>query len=165
MAGNRRYVTGMPRVPLLLSLAALLAAAPAAHADTFTVVPSAAAAPTPLKEVRAAQEERARFARNDRARVSLKDVARFVPIYGRASRRFDIAWLLLASIHKQETAFSRAPSTYHGLNFVNCCAGPMQFNVTNGPVSTWKRFRHAPLLAPRPDGYPHPTAKHPSVYD
>src|SRR3954452_15050715 len=167
MAGNLRYVPGMRRVPLLLSLAALAASltAPAARAETFTVVPSPAAAPTPLREVRDAQEERARFARNDHARVSLKDVARFVPLYGRASRRFDVAWLLLASIHKQETAFSRAPSTYHGLNFVHCCAGPMQFNVTNGPPSTWRRFKHAHLLAPRPDGYPHPTGRHPSVYD
>jgi hypothetical protein len=48
---------------------------------------------------------------------------------------------------------------------VHCCAGPMQFNVTNGPPSTWKRFKHAHLLAPRPDGYPHPTGRHPSVYD
>src|SRR5438045_9582706 len=111
----------MRRVPLLLSLAALAASvtAPAARAETFTVVPSPAAAPTPLREVRDAQEERARFARNDHARVSLKDVARFVPLYGRASRRFDVAWLLLASIHKQETAFARAPSLYHGLTLRN----------------------------------------------
>src|SRR2546423_5505012 len=165
MTGICRYVAAMRRVPLLLAVGAIVVAAPAAHADTFTVVPSAAAAPTPLKAIRDVREEKLRFERNDRARVSLKDVASFVPLYGRASRRFDVAWLLVASIHKQETAFSRAPSTYHGLNLVHCCAGPMQFNVTNGPVSTWKRFRHAHLLAPRPDAYPHPTAKHPSVYD
>src|SRR3954453_305902 len=167
MAGNSRYVPGMRGVPLLLSPSGLPPSltAPAARPETFTVVPSPAAAPTPLREVRDAQEERARFARNDHARVSLKDVARFVPLYGRASRRFDVAWLLLASIHKQETAFSTAPGTYHGLNFVNCCAGPMQFNVTNGPPSTWKRFKRAHLLAARPDGYPHPTRRHPSVYD
>src|SRR3954452_24725069 len=157
----------MRRVPLLLAVSAILAGVPAAaaSADTFAVVPSAAAAPTPLKALRDARAERARFARNDRARVARKTVAAFVPLYGRAARRFDVAWLLLASIHKQETAFSTAPGTYHGLNFVNCCAGPMQFNVTNKPVSTWGQFRHAHTLAPRPDAYPPPTVRHPSVYD
>src|SRR5437763_14679944 len=164
-----RHVPGMRRVPLLGFLAALIATAvlitPPSRAETFAVVPSAAAAPTPLKAISLAQKQEAVFKRNDRARVSLKDVPRFCPLSGRAPRRFDVAWLLLASIHKQETAFSRAPSTYHGLNFVHCCAGPMQFNVTNGPPSTWKRCKRAHLLAPRPDGYPHPTRKHPSVYD
>ena len=56
----------------------------------------------------------------------------FYPIYATAQRTFGVNWLLLASIHMQETAFSTAPSTYHGLNFADCCGGPMQFNVTNG---------------------------------
>src|SRR5690349_1689300 len=132
---------GVP--PLLVALAAFLAAAPAAHA--FTVTPSAAAAPTPLLPSRAAQYER-----NDAAKVS-----RFLPLYRRAARRYDVPWLLLAAIHKQETAFSTAHGTYHGLNWVHCCAGPMQFNVTNGPVSTWKQFKDAHLDAPRFEDYPH----------
>jgi hypothetical protein len=157
----------MQRAPLLLAIGVVLALspAPAAGAATFTVVPSAAAVPTPLKPASQAQALREQYKRNDRARVSHRTVAAFVPLYGRASRRFGVAWLLLASIHKQETAFSTATGTYHGLNFAHCCAGPMQFNVSNGPVSTWKRFRHAHLLAPRPDAYPNPTTKHPSVYD
>jgi hypothetical protein len=133
--------------------------------ESFEVLPSAAATPTPLRPERDARADRARFARNDRARVSRRAVASFLPLYRRAGRRFDVAWFLLASIHKQETAFSTADGTYHGLNYARCCAGPMQFNVTNGPVSTWRRFRHAHLLAPRPDAYPHPTGRHPSVYD
>ena len=62
----------------------------------------------------------------------------FYPIYAVAQRTFGVNWLLLASIHMQESAFSTAPGTYHGLNFAGCCGGPMQFNVTNGPVSTWQ---------------------------
>src|SRR3954451_181934 len=153
----------MRRVPLLLCVGALLVAAAPAHA--FSVEPSPAATPTPLKPKRGSAADRERYARNDRAHVSRADVKRFLPIYGRASRRYDVPWLLLASIQKQETAFSPADGTYHGLNWVHCCAGPMQFNVTNKPVSTWKRFRHAHLDAPRFDDYPHPTRKHPSVYD
>lgn len=89
----------------------------------------------------------------------------FYPIYGEAQRVFGVNWLLIASIHDQETAFSTAPSTYHGLNFAHCCAGPMQFNVTNGPVSTWEIFKDAYRYGRRPASYDHRTAHHPSVYD
>ena len=97
--------------------------------------------------------------------VTTADVQRFVPLYRRAARRFGVDWLLLASIHAQETAFSTAPGTYRGLNFARCCAGPMQFNVKNGKPSTWERFRDAYKLAQRPAAYPHATPTHPSVYD
>ncbi|MGI8801413.1 MAG: hypothetical protein ACR2KV_04460 [Solirubrobacteraceae bacterium] len=41
----------------------------------------------------------------------------------------------------------------------------MQFNVTNGPVTTWARVSDAFRAAARPAGYPHPTVRHPSIYD
>jgi hypothetical protein len=91
--------------------------------------------------------------------------AGFYPIYAEAQRVFGVNWLLLASIHKQESAFSTAPTTYHGLNFAGCCGGPMQFNVTNGPVSTWQLVRNAYLYGHRPAVYDHRTAHHPSIYD
>src|ERR1700691_402948 len=56
----------------------------------------------------------------------------FYPIYATAQKTFGVNWLLLASIHRQESAFSTAPGIYSGLNFAGCCGGPMQFNVTNG---------------------------------
>jgi hypothetical protein len=91
--------------------------------------------------------------------------AGFYPIYSEAQRVFGVDWLLLASIHKQESDFSTAPSTYQGLNFAGCCGGPMQFNVTNGPVSTWDLVRNAYLYGKRPAVYDHRTAQHPSIYD
>ncbi len=105
------------------------------------------------------------FAANGRAHVAAGWVAGFYPLYERAQDAFGVHWMLLASIHRQETAFSTSASTYHGLNFARCCAGPMQFNVTNGPRTTWKRYREAFRHAARPGSYPHPTARHPSVYD
>jgi hypothetical protein len=90
---------------------------------------------------------------------------KFLPLYHEAERTFGVKWLLIASIHRQETAFSTSPSTYHGLNFFGCCAGPMQFNVKNGRVTTWDRFRLSYRAAPRPAHYGHQTATHPSVYD
>jgi hypothetical protein len=65
----------------------------------------------------------------------------------------------------QESAFSTAPSTYHGLNFAHCCGGPMQFNVTNGRVTTWDRVSDSYRYGARPAAYDHMTATHPSIYD
>jgi hypothetical protein len=92
----------------------------------------------------------------------------FYPIYEAAQKAFGVNWLLIASIHAQETAFSTAPSTYHGLNFAHCCAGPMQFNVTDGgpgTPSTWEMVADSYRYAPRPTHYDHRTARHPSIYD
>ena len=105
------------------------------------------------------------YRRIARERVPPKGAAGFLPLYREAERRYSVNWRLIASIHRQETAFSASPSTYHGLNDFGCCAGPMQFNVTNGPVSTWKRYRNAFRGGRRPASYPHRTRTHPSIYD
>jgi len=89
----------------------------------------------------------------------------FYPIYATAQGTFGVNWLLLASIHMQESAFSTAPSTYRGLNFAHCCGGPMQFNVTNGPVTTWDLVSDSYRYGSRPASYDHMTATHPSIYD
>src|SRR3954454_206016 len=101
----------------------------------------------------------------DRLPLSDSSAARFMALYRRSARAFGVNWRLVASIHQQETAFSSAAGTYRGLNFARCCAGPMQFNVTNGRVSTWDRFNGAYRRADRPRRYPHSTRRHPSVYD
>ncbi|HVL31934.1 MAG TPA: hypothetical protein VM299_06820 [Solirubrobacteraceae bacterium] len=107
----------------------------------------------------------AHYRRTARKRVPKATPRRFLPLYREAARRYGLNWRLLASIHRQETAFSTASTTYHGLNAFGCCAGPMQFNVTNGPVSTWKLYRQAFRSGRRPRSYPHRTRRHPSVYD
>jgi hypothetical protein len=89
----------------------------------------------------------------------------FYPIYETAQATFKVDWLLLASIHMQESAFSTAPGTYNGLNFAGCCGGPMQFNVTNGPVTTWDLVKDSYVHGRRPARYDHMTAGHPSIYD
>lgn len=115
------------------------------------------------------QAQQQRFSANDAKHVPAGWVSGFYPIYAQAQKTYGVNWLLIASVHKQETAFSTHPTTYHGLNFANCCAGPMQFNVTNGVkggiASTWARYKNAGSTAQRPASYPHQTAKHPSVYD
>jgi hypothetical protein len=107
----------------------------------------------------------ARSTTTDRLPLADSSAARFMALYRRSARAFGVSWRLVASIHQQETGFSSAAGTYRGLNFARCCAGPMQFNVTNGPVSTWDRFNGAYRRADRPRRYPHSTRRHPSVYD
>ena len=98
-------------------------------------------------------------------RVAASAELGFLPLYREAGRSFGVSWRMLASIHRQETAFSSVASTYHGLNAFGCCAGPMQFNLTNGPPSTWALFKNSFRKGDRPRRYPHPTRHHPSIYD
>jgi hypothetical protein len=124
------------------------------------------AAPIVDARPRAAQRrDLARFHRRAPTHVPARWVAGFYPLYDEAGRTFAVNWLLIASVHRQETSFSTEPDTYHGLNYARCCGGPMQFNVTDGPPTTWARVSEAYRAAGRPAGYPHPTVRHPSIYD
>src|SRR5205823_14142432 len=106
-----------------------------------------------------------RFVDQTQAHIAAGWVAGFYPIYASAQSTFGVNWLLLASIHSQESAFSTARGTYHGLNFAHCCGGPMQFNVTNGPISTWRLVADSYIYGARPGSYDHMTPLHPSLYD
>ncbi|HEV3047364.1 MAG TPA: hypothetical protein VGY13_08395 [Solirubrobacteraceae bacterium] len=100
--------------------------------------------------------------------ISRRWMEGFYPIYATAQRTFGVNWLLIASIHRQESAFSTAPGVYSGLNFAHCCGGPMQFNVTNGGAgspSTWDLVADSYKYGARPARYDHMTARHPSIYD
>jgi hypothetical protein len=84
-----------------------------------------------------------------------------------------LSWQVLAGIGKIESDHGRsaAPGVRAGLNRFGCCAGPMQFNLTNGPPSTWDTWgtgvrahvydpTHAIPAAARKlcgDGLAHPT--------
>jgi hypothetical protein len=106
-----------------------------------------------------------RFVSAEEAHIASVWMSGFYPIYATAQRTFAVNWLLLASIHMQESAFSTSPGIYQGLNFAHCCGGPMQFNVTNGPLTTWDLVSDSYRDGPRPAAYNHMTAKHPSIYD
>lgn len=155
--GSRAAASVPPPPPVTLAVTVPPAAAP----ETSTQ-------PTPAPVKPAARKRNLdleRFAANNRRHVRASWVAGFYPLYEIAARTYRVPWLLIASVHKQETAFSTHPTTYRGLNFAGCCGGPMQFNVTNGPVSTWDRFKGSYKRAPRPAAYNHRTAEHPSLYD
>ncbi len=109
--------------------------------------------------------EARRFVDQTQTHIYTRWMEGFYPIYTVAQRTFGVNWLLLASIHKQESAFSTAPGIYSGLNFAGCCGGPMQFNVTNGPVTTWQLVSDSYIYGKRPAFYDHMTKRHPSIYD
>ncbi|HEX3433648.1 MAG TPA: hypothetical protein VHT25_06255 [Solirubrobacteraceae bacterium] len=111
------------------------------------------------------QLDSTRFVGQTQTHIPTRWMEGFYPIYETAQRTFGVNWLLIASIHRQESAFSTAPDTYFGLNFAGCCGGPMQFNVTNGPVPTWRLVSDSFRYGRRPRAYDHATAKHPSIYD
>jgi hypothetical protein len=171
-----------------LGLAVLLAAltgliggsTPAVSAAVPPAVLEAVATPAPATAQSAAHSRAAivagpssaqqaldarRFVEQTETRILARWMEGFYRIYAEAQSTFGVNWLLLASIHMQETAFSTAPSTYHGLNFAGCCGGPMQFNVTNGPITTWRRVSDSYIHGKRPAAYDHMTAVHPSIYD
>jgi hypothetical protein len=54
-----------------------------------------------------------------------------------------LRWQVLAAIGKVESNHGRstAPGVRSGVNRFGCCAGPMQFNLTNGPPSTWQVYQ------------------------
>jgi hypothetical protein len=154
-------------------------APPPVLAAAATPMPRQSAAGSAIAHTRAAivarpslAQQRAdarRFVDGTQTRIARHWMEGFYPIYATAQSTFGVNWLLLASIHRQESAFSTAPSTYLGLNFAHCCGGPMQFNVTNGSrpgiPSTWDLVSDSYVHGRRPAFYDHRTAKHPSIYD
>jgi hypothetical protein len=159
--GRTAAVSAPP--PVLLAVETP-APAPAAAA----AVAAGAQAPARILARPSVGQQRAdarRFAAARQTHVARRWMEGFYPIYGTAQGTFGVNWLLIASIHMQETAFSTAATTYHGLNFARCCGGPMQFNVTNGPVSTWRLVSGSYVYGRRPAAYDHMTARHPSIYD
>jgi hypothetical protein len=69
--------------------------------------------------------------------------AAYLALYRSSARACPgLPWGVLAGIGKVETNHgrSRAPGVISGVNAFGCCAGPMQFNIRNGPPSTWDLY-------------------------
>jgi hypothetical protein len=67
----------------------------------------------------------------------------YLALYQRSARTCPgLPWGVLAGIGKVETNHGRStlPGVRSGVNAFGCCAGPMQFNIRNGPPSTWDRY-------------------------
>ncbi|HUB36573.1 MAG TPA: hypothetical protein VL972_07090 [Solirubrobacteraceae bacterium] len=160
--------------PVLVRAATPAPASPAAYASAasaLTAAPKAGAnghAAIVASPAQAQAKSLSGYYGPPQVHIAKRWMEGFYPIYATAQRTFGVSWLLIASIHDQESAFSTAPGTYHGLNFAGCCGGPMQFNVRNGGAgapSTWNLVSDSYRYGVRPAAYDHPTATHPSIYD
>ncbi len=158
---------GAPRAlpPAVIDVASTPSASASAPAGRPVTGGSAAAAIVGRPSREQQRLDSSRFVDPTQTQIAMRWIEGFYPIYATAQRTFGVNWLLLASIHRQESAFSTARGTYVGLNFAHCCGGPMQFNVTNGPVTTWALVSDSYRYGTRPASYDHETARHPSIYD
>ncbi len=88
----------------------------------------------------------------DASRFALADIPRayLAQYLGAAPTCPALTWQVLAGIGKIETDHGRsqAPGVHTGLNRAGCCAGPMQFNLTDGPPSTWDAFGRGDVYDP-----------------
>src|SRR5918999_2246409 len=68
--------------------------------------------------------------------------AGYLALYRQAGQQYAVPWAVLAAIGAIETDHgrSRSPGVHRGVNSWGCCAGPMQFNLRDGPPSTWDRY-------------------------
>jgi hypothetical protein len=164
IVGSTRVVAPPP-VPVVATTPAARAASPVSSASVVARTHAAIVAhPSSAQQ----QLEARSVLDATQTHISKVWMEGFYPIYAVAQRTFGVNWLLLASIHRQESAFSTAAGIYHGLNFAHCCGGPMQFNVTNGGTgipSTWDLVSDSYIYGKRPAHYDHMTATHPSIYD
>ena len=66
----------------------------------------------------------------------------YLRLYVQAGERYGTDPWILAAIGWIETQHgrSRLPGVHSGVNDYGCCAGPMQFNIRNGPPSTWDSY-------------------------
>ena len=122
---------------LLLFLALVVAAKPAA--DAANPSPDS----TRPKAHQYARPAAAPLAPSPAARAGIP--ANYLALYRSAARTCPgLPWGVLAGIGKVETNHgrSRAPGVVSGVNAFGCCAGPMQFNIRNGPPSTWDTYGH-----------------------
>jgi hypothetical protein len=84
--------------------------------------------------------------------------AGYLRLYRAAGARHRVPWPVLAAIGKVESDHGRSPlpGVRSGLNryrdrsgrLRSCCAGPMQFNLTDGPPSTWQRHGRGNVYDP-----------------
>jgi hypothetical protein len=75
-------------------------------------------------------------------RAEYEILAHYLALYGSAARDYGVPWPVLAGIGALETDHGRsdAPGVRSGVNRHGCGAGPMQFNLTDGPPSTCQRY-------------------------
>jgi hypothetical protein len=140
---------GLRRSVILACLLVLAVTGYGVAEDLGLIEPPAHAAPARKPAVRQPSPSRAAIA----------DIpAGYLRLYRQAGAFYDVPWSVLAAIGKVESDHGRLrlPGVRSGLNryrdrsgrLRSCCAGPMQFNLTDGPPSTWQRHGRGNVYDP-----------------
>jgi hypothetical protein len=140
---------GLRRSVILACLFVLTVTAYGVAQDLGLIEPPAHATPTLTPAARQPSPSRAAVA----------DIPTgYLRLYRRAGARYRVPWPVLAAIGKVESDHGRLrlPGVRSGLNryrdargrLRSCCAGPMQFNLTDGPPSTWQRHGQGNVYDP-----------------
>jgi hypothetical protein len=140
---------GLRRSVILACLLVLAVTGYGVAEDLGLLEPPAHAAPAPKP---AAGQPRP-------SRAAVADIpAGYLRLYRHAGTTYRIPWSVLAAIGKVESDHGRLrlPGVRSGLNryrdrqgrWRRCCAGPMQFNLTDGPPSTWARHGRGNVYDP-----------------
>jgi soluble lytic murein transglycosylase-like protein len=136
------------RLALPIALLAMLATAPAAAAATVVssetggatlILPSGPTGGAAPGQVRPPEPRPAPI----RPGAGAADVPRaYLRIYRRAARRHGVDWRVLAAIGKNESDHGRstAAGVHSGLNFADCCAGPMQICTVRSCGRVWQAY-------------------------
>ena len=68
--------------------------------------------------------------------------ARFLSLYRAAGTKYGVDWRILAAIGKNESDHGRstAPGVLEGLNFADCCSGPMQICTVKSCSNVWQHY-------------------------
>ena len=137
---------GLRRSVILACLFVLAVTAYGVAQDLDLIEPPAQAAPAPRPAPRP-------------SRAAVTDIpAGYLRLYRTAGARYRVPWPVLAAIGKVESDHGRLrlPGVRSGLNryrdargrLRSCCAGPMQFNLADGPPSTWQRHGQGNVYDP-----------------
>jgi hypothetical protein len=99
-------------------------------------VPGGGGGPAKPRPPRRGQQPVRSFARTDVPRGYLQ-------LYRTAGRAYGVDWRLLAALGKNESDHGRAqlPGVTEGLNFAQCCSGPMQICQVESCGNVWQAYR------------------------
>ena len=126
-------VRRLVRVALATSACALCAVAPASANDAG--IPRALRAPSGAPHAPAAPASPNKSAADDIP-------SRYLNFYKAATHNSGVGWRLVAAVGKNESDHGRSslPGVHSGLNYANCCGGPMQICLVSSCGNTWGAY-------------------------
>jgi hypothetical protein len=118
---------------------------PSTPTGSVSGTPTGGVAPTPPPPAPADPPEQPRKKKKKKRKAppALADIpSTYLSFYRSAAEHEGFSWRILAAIGKNESDHGRStlPGISSGLNFANCCAGPMQLCTQESCGKTWQAY-------------------------